>query len=117
MAKQKGWNRVGGGDFPPSFKFTEKGQWIEGYLVERRDVESDKFESGKATFYVIDVRNSSVKNMRGKVSIQGSGLLNYLLKQGEVAEGEEVRIVYGGMGSVKKGGKTRKAHNFELFTR
>ena len=114
MSNNTKWRKVGGGDFPPSFRFTKPGQWLTGKFVEIRDVDSDEFEKGKATFITVDVSEASEGSINGKVSLMGHGLLLWLLKEAKLEAGDLVKITYQGKEKYKDGRKTREGHRYTV---
>lgn len=101
MTKQ--YKRVGG-DFAPAFIFDKEGMSLEGTVKSRKLVESDEFESGKAMFY--NIVNAADNQ---EVSVIGSGLLDYLMK--EVRDGDDVRITWRGKEKIKRGPRKGKLAN------
>lgn len=92
-------------DYPPTFSFRKEGMSIEGQLIDKRHVESDKFESGSADIYLIDTP-------KGTKSVFGSGHLNWLMAN--VAIETAVRIKFEKWDKMRKGKKVYKVKRFAV---
>lgn len=99
------WKQVGS-NFPPVFTFDGKGSCIEGRLCGIRSFPSKEYDRDNTVY--------EIENADGKVSVFGTGLLDYLMKG--IEEGTLVRITYLGKETVKIGKKNRSVHQYTVET-
>lgn len=94
-----------GTKFPPRFKFDERGDAIEGYLMSI-DVKKLKDTDKKPSTVAV------VRNDEGDNSVIAPGHLAYLLKEARV--GEYYRIVFTGWDTADIDGDRVKVRKFRL---